>query len=163
MTATSKTGETTVLTNRITRIATRFSRVTAQIFRDDYGLTMPEFCVLSILGSGDDHIFTTSSAIVDSTAMDKTKVSRAVSSLDQRGWVSRSRGTDDRRFEHLTLTEAGRKAFQNLMPKVREAELSLLSSIDKSDLAAINAALLALERACGYDAATPDAAISSRR
>lgn len=141
--------EESIYSGRLARIATRLNRVTAKVYREHYGLSVPEFCVLSILGDKQG-IGCTSSAIVEASAMDKTKVSRAVSALDRRGWVTRMRTDSDRRFEHLALTEAGHSAFCSLMPKVQEAEEALLSRLELEERNALRTALKALDRVCGY-------------
>ncbi|MEC5292642.1 MarR family winged helix-turn-helix transcriptional regulator [Aurantimonas sp. C2-5-R2] len=146
MSANKTEGRTLFLTNRLIRAATALGRITAQVHRDEHGLTAPEFSVLIILGAADGKAFT-SSYIVETTAMDKTKVSRAVSSLDRRGWLGRSRATADRRFEYLTLTEAGRRAYLSLVPKVEEAENQVLSELSEDELAGLERGLAGLDRA----------------
>lgn len=146
MSTTNKEGRALFLTNRLIRAATALGRVTAQVHRDEHGLTAPEFSVLIILGRDSGEAFT-SSYIVETTAMDKTKVSRAVSSLDRRGWLGRSRATTDRRFEYLTLTDAGRRAYAALIPKVEEAENAVLSTLSEDELAGLERGLAGLDRA----------------
>lgn len=135
---------------RLTRAATALSRVTARVHKEENGLTAPEFSVLMILGNNRaDGDCCTSSFIVETTAMDKTKVSRAVSSLDQRGWLKRVRASSDRRFEHLSLTESGRAAFLALMPKVADAERSVLDNLTDEERRALELGLSGLDRAFG--------------
>ncbi|WAP69469.1 MarR family winged helix-turn-helix transcriptional regulator [Jiella pelagia] len=114
----------------------------------EQGLTSPEFAVLLALGS--DRTKLTSSDIVEMTAMDKTKVSRAVASLDQRGWVLRERATSDRRFEYLTLTEAGWETLGHLMPKMYEAESAVLKSLSEEERNGLEVGLMALDRAISH-------------
>ncbi|MCB8838875.1 MarR family winged helix-turn-helix transcriptional regulator [Aurantimonas sp. VKM B-3413] len=138
------------VTNRLIRAATALGRITAQVHKREHGLTVPEFGVLMILGGGEHEAAFTSSYIVDATAMDKTKVSRAVSSLDQRGWLIRNRASADRRFEHLALTDDGRKAYADLMPKVRAAERSVLKHLSEAERRGLEAGLEGLDRAFGH-------------
>ena len=65
-----------LVSNRLIRAATALGRVTSRVHKREQGLTSPEFAVLLALGS--ERAKLTSSHIVDLTAMDKTKVSRAV-------------------------------------------------------------------------------------
>ena len=117
-----------LLTHRLIRAATALGRITSRVHKSQLGLTGPEFSVLLILGEGENASMT-SSHIVDTTAMDKTKVSRAVSALDQRGWLTRTRATSDRRFEYLALRPEGRRAYDALMPQVRAAENEVLRNM----------------------------------
>ncbi|MEF2071461.1 MarR family winged helix-turn-helix transcriptional regulator [Consotaella aegiceratis] len=133
---------------RVGRVATVFSRLTAGIHRRNGGLTGPEFHVLMVLGAGDTgNRDLTSTVIVEKTAMDKTKVSRAVASLDERGWVKRNRATYDRRFEYLSLTEQGRRAYDDLLPKVKEAEAVILHELTEDERRCLEVGLSALDRA----------------
>ncbi|MCQ0988505.1 MarR family winged helix-turn-helix transcriptional regulator [Jiella marina] len=134
------------ITNRLLRTATALGRITAKVHKGEEGLTAPEFTVLMALGrSGRESL--TSSHIVEMTAMDKTKVSRAVSSLDQRGWLTRTRAVSDRRFEHLALTGSGIAAFERLLPKIYQAEDSVLNSLSAEERNGLERGLEALDRA----------------
>lgn len=137
-----------LVSNRLIRAATALGRVTSRVHKREQGLTSPEFSVLLALGS--DRSKLTSSDIVEMTAMDKTKVSRAVASLDQRGWVMRERATSDRRFEYLSLTEAGRGALGHLMPKMYEAESAVLKGLSEEERSGLEVGLKALDRAISH-------------
>ncbi|MCE7026781.1 MarR family winged helix-turn-helix transcriptional regulator [Jiella avicenniae] len=130
------------------RAATALGRITSRVHKREEGLTSPEFAVLLALGG--DSAKLTSSDIVELTAMDKTKVSRAVAALDQRGWVKRERATSDRRFEYLTLTEAGGVALGHLMPKIFEAEAAVLKALSEEERNGLEAGLTGLDRAISH-------------
>ena len=137
-----------LVSNRLIRAATALGRVTSRVHKREQGLTSPEFSVLLALGSEQSRL--TSSDIVELTAMDKTKVSRAVASLDQRGWVSRERATSDRRFEYLALTEDGETALSHLLPKIFEAELAVLKNLSEDERTGLEAGLKGLDRAISH-------------
>ncbi|MBO0661172.1 MarR family transcriptional regulator [Jiella sp. MQZ9-1] len=136
-----------LVSNRLIRAATALGRVTSRVHKREEGLTSPEFAVLLVLGS--ERAKLTSTQIVDYTAMDKTKVSRAVASLDHRGWVVRERATCDRRFEYLTLTEEGRDVLQELLPKIFDAETAILKNMTMDERHGLEAGLKALDRVVG--------------
>jgi len=136
------------LTSRLIRAATVLGRVAAQVHKREHRLSAPEFSVLVILGSAEGETVT-SSHIVDATEMDKTKVSRAVSALDERGWLHRTRATADRRFEYLALTPEGTKVYAELMPKVENAESSVLALLSAEERAGLERGLDGLDRAFG--------------
>src|SRR3546814_18207281 len=103
----------TFLPYRLNRAAAMSSRQCSHIYRHEFGLTVPEWRVLATLG----HRGTASATgIGRDSAMHKTKVSRAVASLQQRRWVAREADEADRRLEHLSLTPAGRAAFARPAP-----------------------------------------------
>ena len=143
-----------LLTNRLVRAATVLGRFTAQVHKAGFGLSGSEFNVMVVLGDAEAFPLT-SSAIVETTAMDKTKVSRAVSSLDRRGWLSRTRAKADRRFEYLELTRDGRRFFDDLMPRLKQAEASILSGMSRQEYDALSDGLAGLDRALNRATGSP--------
>jgi DNA-binding MarR family transcriptional regulator len=107
---------------RLMRIAERVSQDFSSIYRQKYGLNRPEWRCLATLGQFGSM---TAKQIGEHSAMHKTKVSRAVAELERRGWLKRQSDVQDRRTEHLTLTDAGSKAFRNLVPLAKEFEQGL--------------------------------------
>jgi DNA-binding MarR family transcriptional regulator len=79
-----------------------------QTYRTAYGMNRTEWRVVANLGK-----FGTLSAseICRIAHVEKTKVSRAVLALEQRGWLLREALENDRRRENLTLTTAGQAIF----------------------------------------------------
>jgi DNA-binding MarR family transcriptional regulator len=131
---------------RLNRAAALASKHFSQVYRAEFGLTVPEWRVLATLG----HRGTaTASAIGRDSAMHKTKVSRAVASLQQRRWVARATDEADRRLEHLSLTPAGRAAFDRLAPKMLACEEALLARLTPRERAELLRGLAVLERALG--------------
>ena len=149
MNATVKSGRREFLSNRLTRAATAVGRITAQVHKKEHGLTAPEFSVLMILASEATGEPVTSTHIVEATSMDKTKVSRAVSSLDRRAWLERARATSDRRFEYLSLTAQGRAAYATLMPKMEASEAGVLERLTQEERRGLELGLSGLDRAFG--------------
>jgi DNA-binding MarR family transcriptional regulator len=132
--------------NRATAVAiAQFSR----IYRNEFGLTVPEWRVLATLGELGT---ATAKEIGRDSAMHKTKVSRAVASLQQRRWVTRETDGIDRRLEHLSLTTAGRQAHRRLAPKMLAFEEELLGRLNAAERRDLLNGLAALERALGIEA-----------
>jgi DNA-binding MarR family transcriptional regulator len=131
---------------RLNRSAALASKYFSQVYRAEFGLTVPEWRVLATLGH---HGTATASAIGRDSAMHKTKVSRAVASLRQRRWVARATDEADRRLEHLSLTPPGRAAFDRLAPKMRACEEELLARLSARERKDLLRGLAILERALG--------------
>ena len=106
-------------------------------------MTRPEWRVLASLGQFGR---ATASDIVAHSSQHKTKVSRAVAALEQRGWLVRETDEADRRSEHLTLTKAGIRAYGELAPLARRYEEAFLKRLTASERAAISAGLDAMEK-----------------
>ncbi|WP_299619159.1 MarR family winged helix-turn-helix transcriptional regulator [Pelagibius sp.] len=136
----------TFLPYRLNRAAAVSSRQFSAIYRDEFGLTVPEWRTLATLGQ-----FGTATAkeIGAHSAMHKTKVSRAVSALQKRRWLVRHSDARDRRIEHLSLSAAGTAAYKRLAPKMLAFEEDLLQRLSPAEQKALATGLAALERAMG--------------
>lgn len=132
------------LAYRIRRIADAVSLRFSRVYRERHGLTRPEWRALATLGQ---FRTTTATAIARHSAMHKTKVSRAITELERRRWLTRSQDPDDRRIEHLSLTPAGLAAYRELVPMAQVFEKALLDRLTPSERSAVSQALDALERA----------------
>lgn len=81
------------------------------IYRDRYRMTRSEWRVLATLGQ---YGALTATEIVTHTGLHKTKVSRAVFSIEKRRWLKRRQDEKDRRIQRLELTAQGLSAFTSL-------------------------------------------------
>lgn len=133
---------------RLNRLADAVSRGFSRIYRERHGLTRPEWRLLATLGQ---YGSMTATAIGAHSAMHKTKVSRAVSSLEERGWLRRVADEDDRRVEHLSLTRAGTATYRGLVPLANAYEQALLNALPATDRRDALAGLAALEAAVETD------------
>jgi DNA-binding MarR family transcriptional regulator len=135
---------------RLNRAAAVASKHFSRIYRAEFGLTVPEWRVLATLG----HMGSASATEIGrDSAMHKTKVSRAVASLQRRRWVTRETDVADRRLEHLSLTPAGRAAHRRLAPKMLACEEELLARLTREERGDLLKGLAVLERALGIPAA----------
>jgi DNA-binding MarR family transcriptional regulator len=134
-------------------VSVRFLSVYAHEFQSlharDMKLTIPIWRVMATLGQFGE---LGAKAIGAHSYMHKTKVSRAVRALELRGWLRRRKNEEDRREEWLTLTPAGRRAYDRLVPRVLAMERSLIEALGpdaRPVLAAIDRLESALELAGG--------------
>ncbi|HEV7337630.1 MULTISPECIES: MarR family winged helix-turn-helix transcriptional regulator [Bosea] len=98
---------------RINVAAVFASRALARIYGEQFGIGIPEWRVIAQLGEFGKM---TSRDIGELSQMHKTKVSRAVSGLDQRGLVARSENRADRRESFVSLTAAGARIYAQIVP-----------------------------------------------
>jgi DNA-binding MarR family transcriptional regulator len=82
-----------------------------RIYKDRYGLLRTEWRVMFHLGMYGEM---TAKQIGARAITHKTKISRAVSRLAQRRYISRTRSENDRRAEVLALTPSGQSVYQEL-------------------------------------------------
>ncbi len=99
-------------------------------YRARYGLKIPEWRVMAVLG---DAGAKTQRELVQGTRMDKVAVNRACKVLEDRGLAARSPNARDGRSHHLELTRAGQKMHSEIMPHALEMERHLLSSLSPAE------------------------------
>ncbi len=131
---------------RLNRAAAAASRQLSMIYKRKYGLTVPEWRTLATLAEFGEM---TAKQIGAHSAMHKTKVSRAVTSLDERRWLKRKRDDIDRRSETLQLTAQGMQGFRKLEPEMLGYETGLLDRLTVSERNAMLQGLAVLEKALG--------------
>ena len=79
-----------------------------------------------------------SNEICDRTAMDKAKVSRAVSTLLAKAFIKRAPHASDQRLIQLTLSDKGEKIFEAIIPRARAIEAGVTKGLSKADIAALH-------------------------
>jgi DNA-binding MarR family transcriptional regulator len=127
---------------RLNRLATGVSEYLSEVYKRRFGLEIPEWRVIATVGPG---FGCTAQQIAESTRMHKTRVSRAIAHLVERGLVERTSNADDRREMELRLTTAGRTLYAELVPLALERERALLACLNEEDLRAFNRGLDRLE------------------
>ena len=134
---------------RLSRLSESISLKFAQHYKREFGMTRPEWRALAALGQLGT---LTSTQICQHSNMHKTKVSRAVHALSQRGWLHRKRDDDDRRVEYLQLTPMGRRRYAKLVTLAHQFQEELSSTMSASSLSTVHKALRILEDLeVGYD------------
>jgi DNA-binding MarR family transcriptional regulator len=131
---------------RLNRLAAAVSEHLSAIYRDRFGLQIPEWRVLVTIGRSAD---CTAQQIAASTCMHKTRVSRAVAALRQRGLLERASSSRDGRAMHLRLTGAGGRLYTALVPLALARERRLLSCMSGAQRRELLDGLTLLEEALG--------------
>ena len=93
-----------------------------QLYKNKYGMLRTEWRVLFHLGAFGQM---TATDIVTRAKLHKTKISRAVTKLVEKRFVARERSEDDRRQEYLTLTAAGKAAYEDLRSTAKNYDADL--------------------------------------
>ena len=131
---------------RLNRLAAAVSQHLSLAYRGRFALEIPEWRVMATVGQDPS---CTAQHIAASTRMHKTRVSRAIAHLEQRGLMTRVTRSDDRREMELRLTKAGRRMYSELVPLALERESVLLACMTRDQLRAFTAALDCLETFLG--------------
>lgn len=104
------------------------SSVIASRYRARFGLKVPEWRVMAVLG---DAGAATQRQLTEATLMDKVAVNRACKVLEERGLVERQPNARDGRSHLLDLTEEGGAVYREIMPLARQSESEIFASLDE--------------------------------
>jgi DNA-binding MarR family transcriptional regulator len=120
---------------RLSILSNTVSSTIASTYDKRFGLTIPEWRVIAILGR-----FPGLSAVevAERTLMDKVAVSRAVAKLIRSGRIDRQFADADRRRSILNLSEEGRKVHDQIAPMALKFEEDLLHGLDDDEIRTLN-------------------------
>jgi DNA-binding MarR family transcriptional regulator len=110
----------------------------ADEYRLRFGLRIPEWRVMAVLGDGGSM---TQREMVNATVMDKVAINRACKVLEERGLVARSPNQRDGRSHHLELTGEGRTLYDQVMPMTYEMFERIFTRIEPSEQEALKTLL----------------------
>ena len=127
---------------RLSVLSNTVSDAIAALYRDRFGLTIPEWRCMAVLFR-----FAPLSAgeVAARTAMDKVQVSRAIAALVGRGLALQAIDRDDRRRSRLALSAAGRRMHDEIVPLARSAEARLLDGLDARERVELDRLLARLQ------------------
>lgn len=98
---------------RLTVIAAQLSTRLSRQYKSQFGISIAEWRILLNLGySGSGSV----RDIEKRVSLEKSKVSRGVSRLEAKGYLTKLVDEKDRRLLHLTLTKAGTDLLNQLIP-----------------------------------------------
>jgi DNA-binding MarR family transcriptional regulator len=127
---------------RLSVLANRMTRAVAGVYARRYNVSAPEWRTLAVLGRFGAM---TANSVVERTAMDKVRVSRAVTRLLELGFITRRTDPLDRRRAILDLTPSGQNVYKQIVPRALAVETELLQALDPDERAAFEAAISKLE------------------
>jgi len=111
---------------RLVAAANRASRAFAERYRAEFGITIPEWRVLAHLNHAGAVSVRDIEARVD---MEKSKVSRAASRLEEAGYITKQVHGTDRRLLELRLTPEGRALVARLLPVANAYQQEMLERL----------------------------------
>ena len=114
------------------------SRDFQSYYKGKYGMLRTEWRVLFHLGR---YGAMTARQVCDRAGIHKTKVSRAVATLDSKRFVRREEMAHDRRHEELRLTAQGRSVFADLTQEAQRFDAAMLADFTEPEVKQIRAFL----------------------
>lgn len=115
---------------RMANLANSISQACSKIYKDEFNITVSEWRILARLA---EHDKLNAKDIGKVTFMDKSKVSRAVKILEEKGLLLKEKNESDNRASYLSLTEEGQTLYSQIAPKALEWEKELISILDASE------------------------------
>jgi DNA-binding MarR family transcriptional regulator len=129
---------------RISVLANRLSRRLARASLKQFQLNAPEWRIIAVLG----HFGTMPNhRVIELTSLDPVRMSRAVSGLLQKGYITRLESPEDRRRATLDLTQAGAGVYGAMIPVALEAEAGVLAAASDEERQKLEQILNKLELA----------------
>ena len=129
----------------IIRFVQLLPQVLDRALKDEVGLNHARYAILvTLAGQGEEAVTMTELARI--AGLSRSRLSHALDSLEERGWVERTSCSTDKRTLSATLTPAGREMLRTAAPvhvaQIRELILDPLSAEDRQRLQDILGALL---------------------
>lgn len=121
-------------------VSTRISHA----YRKRFGLRIPEWRLIAILA---EHASLTPAMLGERTRMDKIAVSRAATTLLERGLVNADDNPADGRSHFLSLTDDGRALYAEIAPVALETEAAMFASFSADERTTLEALLQRIEDA----------------
>lgn len=115
---------------RLALASHRVSRMVGRAYRARFGLSIPEWRVIAILGEAEE---ATAQGLGDAAGLDKVSVSRAVRALVDRGVVEKRPHGRDRRSSLLRLTDDGQAVYADVAPAALQAEAALVAELSEDE------------------------------
>ncbi|WP_417668071.1 MarR family winged helix-turn-helix transcriptional regulator [Roseibium sp.] len=129
---------------RLNNVSETVSRSFARLYAEQFGMDRPEWRVIAIIGQVGR---VTAKTVSERSTMHKTKVSRAVSALEKKGFVARTPNPEDLREIFLELTEAGHCAYETLVPQALRFSSHLNNSLSADEAQLLDSILEKLTKA----------------
>lgn len=98
----------------------------AKLYETEFGITRPEWQIIANLGVKKNII---ARELAELVRLDKVKVSRTLSVLEEKGLITKAPVKDDLRATQLSLSVDGEALYQQLVPKAIEWENSILDGL----------------------------------
>ena len=111
---------------RLNAAASRISRAFADRYREEFGISIPEWRVLAHLHQSGDVSVRDIEARAD---MEKSKVSRAATRLEAAGYITKAVNDADRRLLALRLTPEGQALVARVLPVAMQFQAEMLARL----------------------------------
>lgn len=123
---------------RLSALAEVVSGVFAKRYEERFGLSIPEWRVMAVVGEGPPQ---STQQVIDRTGMDRVRVSRAVIRLADKGLLQRHPHPSDQRAQMLSLLPGGREIHGRIVPLAHDMQVRLASVLSDGERAQLDCIL----------------------
>lgn len=127
---------------RINRFFGAAGGVAMRMCEARFGLTRREWGVMATVAMNEGLL---SSELAEKAQLDRARTSRALSGLEEKGWVRRQPLPGDRRRVAIHLTEEGRRMYGGILPAMAQIHMDLVSVLSDEEVAQFDAMLARLQ------------------
>lgn len=127
---------------RLSVLSNTISHTVARLYETRFGITIPEWRVIAVLGSGRT---LSAGEVAVATAMERVQVSRAIGRMLNSGLILREAGDRDRRRADLTLTAKGRAIYTEIAPLALAYETRVTAALDPAEAETLDRLLAKLQ------------------
>jgi len=124
---------------RLSVASEKVSQLFAARYAERFGLTIPEWRVLAVLGEAATPYSTQD--VICRTTMDRVRVSRAAIRLADRGLIARRPVPGDQRAHLLSLSARGRAMYAEIVPLAQALQAELAGALSTAEQATLVALL----------------------
>jgi DNA-binding MarR family transcriptional regulator len=112
------------------RLASLSTKIATRSVYEPYGLSIPEWRVLAVLGYlGEVSVLT----VAKHSAVLRTQLPKVTSELEKRGLVCRKPNPEDARSALLSLTETGRSTVDEILRRSRARNRAMLADLSREE------------------------------
>ena len=126
------------LTYRVLRLSNTFGLYASRRYREQFGMTLPEWRVMSIIAAWEP---TSAREISRVLATDKAWVGLSVEKLQRRGFVTRTPDAQDARRTLIRFTREGKAMHDAILAVARRRQRRLLAALPDGATATLIASL----------------------
>ncbi len=131
---------------RFSIVAERISRAFAARYQAEFGLSIPEWRVMAVLG---ERAPRSTQEVIETTEMDRVKVSRAVIRLADKALLRRQAHPQDQRAQLLRLSRRGLEVYRRIVPLAHAMQAELAAALTDDEVRALDSILPKLHAAAG--------------
>ncbi len=132
-----------LLLYRISQLLSTVGGLVVRLCEGEWGITRREWRLIAWLAQQDG---LQPSQLADMARLDRARTSRALGTLVDKRLVRRQARPGDGRGVTLHLTDAGRSLYERILPRVADINITLLSALSPTEVAALDDMLVRLQK-----------------